>query len=286
VAPNTAYEVSGGLLDLYRLTGEERYLVCSRLMLDQFFANGEDGRPALRYQDGRWVGERSELPADERHRVPAAVSQTGAMLARPALRHDVVTGGSYYRDRLLAWAEAVDERTHWGDQMKADVLLAAHYYSGDPALLARAYAIDLRTWAVVEQDPSTHMCNSSGRYGSKFLMELSYHPLLGGVDWGTRVGLPVERFEHHTAGRRGLPEGLAFRTWRVDGGVEAFEAVNTGSAPASWVISAAEDAGHVDGVQVGDEHAASDGKGYVLRVLPGERVRGHICVRRVGPRVG
>ncbi len=278
VAPNTAYEVAGGLLDVYRLTGNARYLACSRAMLDQFFANGRDGRPALRYQDGAWQhearGEGMEFG------VRAAVSQNGAMLARPAVRHDLVTGEARYREAILAWARAIDERTVPADQIATDVLIAAHYYTGDAAWLARAYAMNLRTWAAVEQDPSTHMCNSQGRYGSKFLYEFSYQPILGGADWGTRAGLPVQVLRHTTEGREGLPAGVAFRTWREGDGLDAFEAA-AGTDAAEWTIGAAdwtpagvEGTCVLAGVEADGRAVSAVSNGYRLRVAPGATVRG------------
>ena len=273
VAPNTAYEVSGGLLDVYRLTGNARYLSCSRLMLDQFFRNGRDGRPALRYQNGAW--QHDAHGADEEFGVRAAVLQNGAMLARPAVRHDLVTGESRYRDWMLAWAGAIDESAFPGDQIAADVLVAAHYYTGDPAWLARAYAMDLRTWAVVEQDPSPHMCNSAGRYGSKFLFEFSYQPLLGSADWGTRAGLPVQALRHRTDGREGLPEGVAFRTWRAGDGVDAFEAVS-GVSAADWVMGSAEDGRLLSGAEAGGQALTPVTDGYHLRLAAGATVSGRL----------
>jgi len=271
VAPNTAYEVAGGLLDMYRLTGNRRYLTCSRAMLDQFFAHGRDGRPALRYQDGAWQHEAREpgVPFGVR----AAVSQNGAMLARPAIRHDLVTGEARYREAILAWARAIDERSVPADQIATDVLVGAHYYTGDAAWLARAYAMDLRTWAVVEQDPSPHMCNSQGRYGSKFLFEFSYQPILGGSDWGTRAGLPVQVLRHTTDGREGLPPGVAFRTWRAADGVDGFEAVG-GERDAEWTLSAAGDGRVLASVRADDRSLPVSNGGYALRVPAGAAVRG------------
>jgi len=277
VAPNTTYEVSGVLLDLYRLTGNERYLVCSRLMLDQFFEHGQDGRPALAYRHDAWDHERGQ---DEAFSAECAISQNGAMLARPALRHDLITGEERYRDRILSWAQAIDEVENPGDQMTADVLVAAHYYTGNPAWLARAYAMDLRTWAVVEQNPSTHMCSSLGRYGSKFLMELSYQPMLGGVDWGTRVGLSVERLRHVTDGHEGLPASVAFRVWREGEGLDGFEAVNRGTEPVAWCLASADDQKILERAEIADPLAAQDAVGHVIRIAPDCRVLGRLHWRR------
>jgi len=153
------------------------------------------------------------------------------------------------------------------------VLVGAHYYTGDAAWLARAYAMDLRTWAVVEQDPSPHMCNSQGRYGSKFLFEFSYQPILGGSDWGTRAGLPVQVLRHTTDGREGLPPGVAFRTWRAADGVDGFEAVG-GERDAEWTLSAAGDGRVLASVRADDRSLPVSNGGYALRVPAGAAVRG------------
>lgn len=269
VAPNTAFEVAGGLLDIYRLTGNARYLTCSRLMLDQFYNNARDGRPALRYQNGAWQYEMATA-ADG---VRAGMSQNGAMLARPALRHDILTGETRYRDAMVAWANAADEHAFVGDQMMSDVFVAAHYYTGDPAWLARAYASDLRTWAVVEQNPTPHMCDSSGRYGSKFLYEVSYQPILGTPDWGTRAGIPVPVLRHRTDGAEGLPAGVSFRTWRACDGVLAFEAVG-GPAEADWAIGSADEKRAVSDAEVKGQALEQVADGFRLRVAPGATVSG------------
>ncbi len=277
VATNTTYEVSGGLLDLYRLTGKERYLTCSRLILDQFFEHGQGGRPPVAYRNDEWT-----LGGDDVQEFTAqsAISQNGAMLTRPALRHDLITGEARYKDWIVSWAKTIDETKRPTEQMTADVLVGAHYYTGDPAWLERAYAMDLRTWAVVEQNPSPHMCSCLGRYGSKFLMESSYQPMLGAIDWGTRGGLPVLGLRHVTDGHDGLPGSVAFRIWRQADGIDAYEAVNRSAESAAWHIAAATDAKALDSVDVGDQSVAADAQGFPVSVGPNSVVSGRLRWRR------
>jgi len=246
-------------------------------MLDQFFEHGQGGRPPVAYRNGVWVqgsdGEEEFTPRQ-------AISQNASMLTRPALRHDMVTGEARYRDWIVAWANAVDEVENATEQMMADVFVGAHYYTGDPAWLARAYAMDLRTWAALEQDTSSHMCYAPGRYGSKFLMESSYQPMLGGIDWSTRGGMPVLGVRHVTDGHDGLPQSVAFRIWRQADGVDAFEAVNRRDEPATWHISAAQGARALDGVDVDDQSVASDADGFPVSVGPKSVVSGRLHWRR------
>ncbi len=272
VASNTAYDVETTLLDLYRLTGESRYLQAFRAMLDQFFQHAEDGRPAMAYRKGEWQNSMGE--ASHPVTVRSGISQVGALLARMAVRHDLVTGEARYRDPMLAWAAAIDEASVQGDQSAMDVLVAAHYYTGEAAWLARAYAMDLRAWAVLEQDPSPHQCNSAGRYGSKFLMEFSYQPLVGSSDWGTRGGVPVEMLAHRTSGRPGLPEKIAFRCWRAGEGQWGFEALNLGSAAAQWSLDAAGQGATLQEVTVGGRPLAREANGFGLSVPGGASISG------------
>lgn len=184
------------------------------------------------------------------------------------------------RTALLDLADARDRTVVEG----ASRASAGDWAALQQGFLARAYATDLCTWAVVEQDPSPHMCNSAGRYGSKLLMELSYQPLLGGVDWGTRAGLPLERLRHETSGRAGLPAGVSLRIWREGRGVDAFEAANAGGAPASWRVAAATGIpGDVPGLSAAELNGApapADGDGFCLTVAAGQSVRGRLRWQR------
>jgi hypothetical protein len=187
VALNTAYDIFCGLVDVYRLTGNKRCLEAARRMLDQFYDRAIDGRPMSRYRDGKWHSTFSPDAAD----AAGGVTQAGCFLSRMALRHDVLTGERRYEKAITTWAAAIDEERWGSDQMMADPLLAAWWYTGNSEYLSRAFAMALRLWAFAEADDQYHMCNCRNRYGSKFLMELHYLPVTGRIDAGTRGGLGV-----------------------------------------------------------------------------------------------
>ncbi len=273
VSDNTTYDIAGALLDLYRVCGDGRYLQATRLLMDQFFAHGAGGRPARAFREGRWlvVSDRDDLTAINTYVTDCT------FLARLAVRHDTLTGSDRYREPVLAWARAIDESVHLCDQMMANVLVAAHHYDGAPAWLERAYGMALRTAAVVEPEDEYHQCNwARTRQGTKFLMELLYLPLLGGGEWGTRGNILLRRLQHSSGdGTPGLPAGVAFRSWRVDGETDAFEAVHTGQRPIAWEIrSAGEDPLRVErtGPEVGSDGA--------IRLAPQQKVAGRICWQR------
>jgi len=268
VASNTAYDVGGVLLDLYRVTGKERYLRCMEAMLDQFYANGVDNRPALAFKEGQW---QIVKPLDD----PTAMrwaSQDVVFIARMSVRHDMVTGFDTYKQRILNWAGAIDEETNDRDSMVADLMTAAHYYTGDAKWLARGYAMALRAAAVAEADDHFHQCNSRSRQGSKFLLELLYQPMLGGCEQGTRGNIPVRRFKHICQGVDRLPEGVSFRTWKIDSVTDGFEAVNLGNQPARWQLSGCTTERNLLKVDAGEREAV----GGDLTAAPGGAVSGRL----------
>jgi len=270
VACNTAYDMATAMMDLCRITGKERYINAGRLLIDQFFENGAAGRPAVRYTDGEW--QVASTPKEEIDRF-LANTQAACMLSRPALRHDMISGMDYYRDRILEWANTIDEERVAGDQMASDVLVAAHMYSGDASLLERAYAMAIRHAAVAEADDGYHQCNSRRRQGARFLMLLLYQPLLGGTDWGTRGNVPMLRFKHTSPEGQRLPGDLAFRTWRVDRWTDAFVAQNLGAEPAEWrIVNGSSDR---ELTKVETLGAGERANGWV-RVNPGEEVAGRV----------
>lgn|GEM_PF-2352524 len=235
VATNTAYDVAGSLLDVYRVTGDEQCLRAMEAMLDQFYEHGTDGRPAVAFKEGRWA--QFELSQD-----PEAMrwnGQDAAFIARMSLRHDIVTGRDTYKAKIIDWAKAIDEEVYDRDCMVSDLMVAAHYYTGNPLWLDRGYSMALRAAAVAESDDSPHQCNTQVRQGSKFLMELLYQPMLGGCEAGTRGNIPVQRLRHITDGVDRLPPHVSFRTWRFDDRTDAFEAVNLSRQPARWSIGCA-----------------------------------------------
>jgi hypothetical protein len=273
VASNTAYDVSGVLLDLYRVTGNERYLRCMEAMLDQFYANGRDKRPAESYKEGKWNMLRlQDAPIERRW-----ASQDVVFIARMSVRHDMVTGLDTYKQRILDWAGVIDEEANDYDTMVADLMTAAHYYSGEPMWLNRAYAMGLRGAAVAEADDHFHQCNSRSRQGSKFLFELLYQPMLGGCEQGTRGNIPVRRLRHTSSGVDRLPECISFRTWKIDSITDGFEAINTGKSEVSWRVAGNSPERDLLKIDVGGRDVSDAG----LSAKPAEVVTGRLIWSKV-----
>lgn len=268
VATNTAYDVAGGLLDVYRVTGDVRCLRAVESMLDQFYSHGSNGRPAVAFKEGQW---RTVQPSQEPETVKWN-AQDVVFIARMSLRHDIVTGKDTYRQRILDWAKAIDEETFDHDSMVSDLMVAAHYYTGDSLWLDRGYAMALRAAAVAEADDHSHQCNTQIRQGSKFLMELLYQPLLGGCEAGTRGNIPVRRLKHITDGVEKLPYNVSFRTWRLDSFTDAFEAINLNRHPVEWKLACATKERSIVSIHAGG-HIASDA---TIRLNPGASVAGKV----------
>jgi hypothetical protein len=245
VAANTMYDIAGALMDLWRLTANRRYLAAAEAMMDQFYANGKDGKPANTYSGGEWrVIE--DVPS-ERGGIWDHSGYSG-LLARVSLRHIILTGSDKYKEKILAWAATVDEESQKRVQLLVPLMAAAHFLSGDKRYLERAYRMALRYHAAVEHDDHFHQCNATARQGSKYQLDLLYSAMLGGVDWATRGNLPVTLLRHTTGGETGLPEGISFRVWRAAPGRYSWEAFNTGNTAASWELRRAADGSLVEAV--------------------------------------
>lgn len=251
VSDNTMYDIAGGLMDAYRVCGVPRFLNAAELLIDQFVEHGRGGRPALRYKAGRW------MTLGENENESGSVGDC-TFIARLALRHHRLTGSEKYRSVVMDWAKCIDEEAHVYDQMMANVLVAAHYFDGDPAWLSRAYKMALRVWANVEQNDEFHQCAwNSTRQGTKFLMEMLYQPMTGDVEWGTRGNIPQLLIRHVTGGRQKLPQDISFRIWQQARGTYAWEAANTGKDGAAWELHRAKDDSLIAHVTVGAGEKAS-----------------------------
>lgn len=240
VADNTVYDIAGNLLDLYKITENKRYLTAAELLMDQLFQNGSGGRPAIAFSNGQW---RVNKPIEGKDiNIYGTFISECTLLARLALRHDMITETRRYREFILKWASQINEESNLCDQMMSNLMVAAHFYDGNPQWLVRAYAMALRTAAVVEKNDEFHQCNWAGsRQGTKFLMELLYQPLLGGVEWGTRGNIPILCFTHRTEEGKGLPKEVSFRIWSIDSKTFGFEAINLSSRSKEWYIEIADD---------------------------------------------
>ncbi|MBQ7063555.1 MAG: hypothetical protein IJM90_01505 [Firmicutes bacterium] len=232
VADNTMYDIVSGLLDAYRLTGRDRYLRAAETMMEQFWVNGRDGRPAIQYKDGEWRVQDGTGREGDRGFVTDCT-----YLARLALRYHQITGEPKYRDRVLAWARSCDEENKKGDQVMANVFFAAHFYDGDPRWLARAYEELLKMGAVCEADDQFHQCAwSFTRQGGRFLMEYGFQPITGCSEWATRGSMPQEILRHVTDGKLYLDPAISFRLWWKEGNTYCYEAVNSANTAKTWDI--------------------------------------------------
>lgn len=272
VADNTMYDIAGGLLDAYLLTSNPRYLAASEAMMDQFYENGNGKRPAMRFAQGQWqvLGPRDDFdPTSVRGYVCDC-----AFLARLAVRHNMITGSTKYKEPVLRWARDIDENANHCDQMMAGILTAAHYFDGNPAWLDRAYLMALRVRAVTEPQDEFHQCNwSTSRQGTKFLMEPLYLPLVGDGEFGTRGGIPIQMLRYITDGKQQLDPAIAMRVWLIQGRTYGFEAVNTADRAISWRVFSPT--GHNVVIRMNGEEKER------LAADPGQTIQGTFTIEKV-----
>ena len=235
VSTNTAYDIVMALQDVYRVTGEKRFLKTGELLTDQFFEHGTGGRPASQFAGGRW--KQHEAPLEPERYSFLGDAQGTTFLSHMALRHDMISGEDRYGRLILDWAGEIDEVHVQSDQMAPDLLVAAHYYDGNPQWLERAYAMALRTAAVLEPLDNYNQSGGANRQASRYLMQHLYQPLLGGCDWGIRGNMPVTGLRHAGKGVSGLPADVGFRCWRDGSSAGFFEAVNLSSEVVEWEVS-------------------------------------------------
>ena len=298
VSANRGYDLYGALIDMWRITGTERYLDCARVFLDQFFNHTDEGYPPYGANKDRGWGSGFDRPktsyklkilalgpagrewrnlviAFDDLSVVGTIGEGTTYLSRMALHHDMLTGEDRYKKAILTWANKIDEHNYMEHQMKADLLAAAHWYTGDPEWLTRGYAMALRAWAILEPFEGK-MCGCGTRYSSKFMMELLYSPILAGCDWGTRGNIPVEIIQHSTDTAKGLPDDIAFRSWRVDKQICGFEAINKGSNTRNWRLESISDQRSITGVELsvnGSYEVSANGS---LSLEPGQSLTGRI----------
>ena len=283
VSSNTAYDVVGGLQDIYRLTGNQRYLVASRLMLDQFFAHGNGGKPAGGYRSAGWEGQ-STIGAPT-FGPYYGNAQGNNYLSHMGLRHDMITGENYYKEHILNWAKQINEFLVPSDQMAPDLLVAAHYYDGDASWLARAYGMGIRSAAALENFDNFNQCGGHSRQSSRMLIQHLYQPAAGGCEWTIRGNMPVWRIKHisqagNTASaKRGLSRDVAFRTWRNDSTSDHFEAANLSDKPIEWKIEGTSKELVLAGVEIEGKEGSADG---VIRLEAGSMLTGKLNWTREG----
>ena len=248
VASNTAYDIVTVLLDLYRLTGRDRYRAASEAMIAQFFDNADEaGRPPTLFSSGEW--RYGFEPDDADNPLDVTLSGSNQLLVRMAGKYRAITREPRFDREVLKWAGTVCEEDRAQDQIRVAILMEAHRLTGDEAYLERACAMAIRGMAVTEGNRMWHQCDARGRYGFRDMVPDVYHPILAGVDYATRGGLPLVGLSCETDGRLGLPEGAAVRSWEPVPGELHLEAVNSAPAPAVLRLSAEGSRGGLEDAQ-------------------------------------
>lgn len=102
---------------------------------------------------------------------------------------------------------------------------------------------------------------------------LEYQPLLGGCEWGWFGNRPILRLGHQSGPRVGLPEDVAFRTWRIDADTDGFEAQNLSGEQVEWKLHGVSREQELLRIEVGAVRTAKD---VDLRIEPGSSVTGRI----------
>lgn len=272
VATNTTYDIVIVLLDLYRLTGTERYRAAVRAMLAQYFDNADaEGRPPSKFSNGAWVGSNNENTED---RLRVAMNGSNDLLVRMVEKYRAVSGDTSFDGAMLRWAETVDETSRISDQLQMSLLVAAHRLTGNARYLERACEMSIRGMAVTEANTRWHQCDSTLRYGFKYPADTVYNAILAGIDYATRGGLPMVGLTYRTGDRPGLPEGVAVRTWEPTPNQVMLEAINYGSAEAVWQISGNGSGGRLrDLVATGSGTVVPQGDGWQVKLPVGETMK-------------
>ena len=187
VASNTAFDVCQGLQDLYRITGEERFLEGAGLVLEQFRSNRDpdSGRWPGFHSDGKWV----HRTGVESGRPPIGNATT--LLVRAALRQIALDPSrEAWRDDIVTWAEAVLAGDDPRDICMTDLLFGAWLLDGREAFLREAYRRIEACAAATFGDDVYHCCSAGCRVGCGLFLET---PLLLDqrlVEGGTRGSWP------------------------------------------------------------------------------------------------
>lgn len=286
VATNTACEIAGTLLDIHRLTGENRTLQSARALIAQFFEHvDEAGRPPSQFSDRGWE---SPAPGTTGDPLEEALAGQNFFLVRTADKYRAVSGDAGFDPAILRWARSVDETSRPRDRLHVALMAAAHRISGEPSFLERSCRMALWGMAATEPNRIWHQCGASTRYGFRSMIDAPYDALLAGVDYATRGGLPFIGLAHTRAGglgRSGLPTDVALRCWESTPASLSIEAVNTGDSAACWRISSEGSGGGLEMVTVhgGDGAVAPDHDGWAVSLPARGRLRLEARWGRRGP---
>ncbi len=296
VATNTACEIAGTLLDVYRLTGDSRALESARALIAQFFEHADEaGRPPSQFSGGAWGNPAPRSPGDP---LEEGLAGQNFFLVRTAEKYRAVSGDAAFDRAIMRWAASVQESSRPQDRMHAALMAAAHRISGEPSFLERSCRMALWGMAATEPNRTWHQCGASTRYGFRSLIDAPYDALLAGVDYATRGGLPLIGLAHADPAdpaKSGLAPGVALRCWESKPGSLSIEAVNTGDSAACWKMSSHGSGGRLEAMTVhtGDGAAAPGRDGWLVSLPARGRLRlearwagrGPVSRRDLWPRV-
>jgi len=187
VASNTAYDVIQGLQDVYRLSGQERFLDAAGEVLAQFRENRDRAT-------GRWPHSWS---GDEWRAGPPAgrvsfAGDSNAFLARVALRQAALRPeDSGLREDLAAWAETALQGGESFEFAMNGLLFVGWAVTGREEFLAAGYRRLAAGMALTFSDPEYHICGARTRPGYGLHVEWPLTLEAGSVDNGTRGSWPL-----------------------------------------------------------------------------------------------
>jgi len=188
VAPNTAFDVGQGLQDVFRLTGDERFLDAAGAVIDQFrdHADPATGRWAVACSqdewtvDAPWSGEAPPL------------GHPSSLLARLVLRQEALQPCPERRRDLTRWAEAVFEGDQPLDAGAGTLLLAASVLTGDERFRTEGRRrLTAGLAAVFDNADGYHCCSGLTRPGYGFNLDLPWLIDANQVEGGTRGSWPL-----------------------------------------------------------------------------------------------
>lgn len=230
----TMHDIIVAFFNAYSYAGNERYIKCAKIMMDQMVKHSKNGYPADVYSDGKWlISSENDTPAGEI--VNGEFRFANGFLAGMMMMYDKITQTDTYRDTILEWASAINEDDNIKDLSLFNVLIYAHYYTGNTDYLTRAYDMYLRASALAAHSDVFHQCDSRMTYGNKSRAEPLYFPVFGCLNFAVRGSAPFPIIRHEEHGRSKLPDGVSFRLWKAKDGLN-FEAVNHNQKPVEWTV--------------------------------------------------
>jgi len=187
IAPNTSYELMQGMQDLFRLTGDERYLDTAGMILKQFIEHGDQ-------DTGRWAsglsGDTWRVHSEYTGERPALVT-AGALTIRAAMRQLALRPDAAVQQALLKYAEAVLEGDDPFDVSMTRLLFGANMITGREEFAVAGYRRLAACAAAAHNAPGWHCCSPLTRPGHGSALEGALQLEEGLVDGGTRGSWPL-----------------------------------------------------------------------------------------------